>query len=139
MARAVLLELDAAEFDRLTEAMQAYEGDTENRINKVLHDEAGKLISDGIQRLLPVSGRKPWGGTKPKKRAARNTQPFTQDNGNLSVTVRTKYNYHYLYFPDDGSNTKRHVGNLHFMNRGAESKEREIVDRCIASLTEDFS
>lgn len=132
---AVLLELDTAEFDRLAETMQAYEGDTENRINKVLHDEAGKLISDEIQRLLPESGRN-WEG---KKRAARNTQPFTQDNGNLSVTVRTKYNYHYLYFPDDGSNTKRHVGNLHFMNRGAESKEREIVDRCIASLTEDFS
>lgn len=132
---AVLLGFDTAEFDRLAEAMQAYEGDTENRINAVLHDEAGKLISNEIQRLLPASGRN-WKG---KKRAARNTQPFTQDNGNLSVTVRTKYNYHYLYFPDDGSSTKRHVGNQHFMNYGAENKEREIVDRCIASLTEDFS
>lgn len=100
-------------------------------IDDVLHNEGGKLINDEIMQILPVSGRKPWKG---KKTAAKSAQPFKQDNGTLSVTVKTKNAYHYLYFPDDGTNTKRHAGEQYFMKRGAENSAEEIIDRCVQRL-----
>lgn len=101
-------------------------------INDVIWNEAAPLIQESIQRLLPESGRK-WRGKKP---AAKSAAPFTQTNESLAVTVKTKYAYHYLYFPDDGSTTRKHAGNQQFMLRGAEAKQEEIIERCIAKLTE---
>ena len=119
--------------ERFAEALENYEGKAGQVINDVLWNEAGTLIVEGIMPLLPRSGRKPWKG-KPK--AAASAMPFTQKNETLAVTVKTKNAYHYLYFPDDGSNTRRHVGNQQFMLRGAEDKQDEIIERCITRLTQ---
>lgn len=114
--------------------MQNYSGLAGREVDDVLHNEGGKLINDEIMRLLPASGRK-WSGKKP---AAKSTQPFTQLDGTLSVTIATKSAYNYLYFPDDGTNTKRHIGYKgkprEFMMKGAENKTGEIIDRCINRL-----
>jgi hypothetical protein len=59
-------------------------------------------------------------------------------DGNLSTTVRSAQKYQYLYFPDDGTNTRRHVGNQQFFLRGAEDAAGEIVDVCIEKLTKSF-
>ena len=103
-------------------------------INDVLHNEGAKLITEEIMRLLPASGRT-WSGKKP---AAKSAAPFTQQNGTLSVTILTKPAYHYLYFPDDGTNTKRHVGYKgkprEFMIGGAENQVGKIMDLCIERL-----
>ena len=56
----------------------------------------------------------------------------------LSVTIRTKNAYHYLYFPDDGSTTRRHHGGQEFMKRGAEKKQSKIIDRIMQGLTSKF-
>jgi predicted small lipoprotein YifL len=64
---------------------------------------------------------------------------FTQSNGPLSVTIAARGRYGYLYFPDDGTNTKRHAGNQQFMMRGAENATAQIVDLCIGKLTENFN
>lgn len=130
MARATL-SLDTEAFNRLEEAMKDYQGDVEKRINEVLWEEGGVLIEDAIMQLLPASGRK-WKGKKP---AAKSSKPFVQEQGNLSVTVKTKKVYGYLYFPDDGSNTRKHAGNQQFMLGGAEIEQDEIIQRCIAKLT----
>ena len=103
-------------------------------VNDVLHNEAGPLIEKNIMPLLPQSGRS-WKGKKP---AAKNAAPFQEVNGNLSVTVTTKYHYHYLYFPNDGSNTKRHVGNQHFMYRGAEKAAPDIIEKCTARILKEI-
>lgn len=108
---------------------QEYVGEA---INDVLWNEGAPLIQESIQRLLPESGRT-WRGKKP---AAKRAAPFTQQNETLAVTVKTKNAYHYLYFPDDGSTTRKHVGNQQFMLRGAEEQQSEIISRCIARLTE---
>lgn len=127
-------ELDEKQFDTLQRAMQNYGDQAGRAVDDVLHNEGGKLINDEIMRLLPASGRK-WRG---KKTAAKRTQPFTQDNGSLSVTIRTKSAYNYLYFPDDGTNTKHHIGYKgkprEFMMHGAENQTSEIIDRCITRL-----
>lgn len=122
------------QFETLQRAIQLYSGDAERTVNDVLHNEGGELIKEEIMRLLPESGRT-WKG---KRRAAKQAQPFSQKNENLAVIVRTVSAYHYLYFPDDGSNTKNHIGYKgrprEFMYKGAENQTSEIIDRCINRL-----
>ena len=83
---------------------------------------------------MPVSGRE-WKG---KKTAAKSAKSLTDLKGNLFVWVKTTNNYHYLYFPDDGTNTRRHVGNQQFFLKGAESQQETIVDLCIKKLVDSF-
>lgn len=137
MSRATFT-LNSDQFEQLQTAMERYSGNAGREINDVLHKEGGMLINEEIMRLLPASGRT-WNGKKP---AAKSTQPFVQDNGTLSVTIRTKSAYNYLYFPDDGTDTQRHIGYKgkprDFMQKGAENKTSEIIDRCINRLIKEW-
>lgn len=127
-------DLEFEQAERLQQAMENYPGLAGREIDDVLHNEGGRIINDEIMRLLPESGRK-WKG---KKTAAKRTQPFLQENGSLSVTIKTKNAYHYLYFPDDGTNTRNHVGYKgtprEFMYHGAENKTAQIMELCINRL-----
>lgn len=134
MAKAVL-DLEDHGVEELSKAIREYEGYAGEAINDVLWNEGAPLIQEGIQRLLPESGRT-WRGKKP---AAKRAAPFTQENSTLAVTIKTKYAYHYLYFPDDGSTTRKHAGNQQFMYRGAEDKQEEIIDRCVKRLIDKFN
>jgi hypothetical protein len=132
MAKEVF-SLRLAATDELIEKMKAYQGNVENVVNEVLWDQGGPLINQAIMQLLPRSGRT-WKG---KKKAAADAKPFVQRNDNLAVVIKT-YGYDYLYFPDDGSTTRKHAGQQHFMFQGAENEQEKIIDLCIARLTEDF-
>jgi len=129
-----MLKINFSEFENLQEAMKNHAGDTEAAINEVLHGKASEILEAEIYRLMPVSGRK-W---KKKKTAAKNSKSLMSIPGNLSITVKTTKNYQYLYFPDDGSNTRRHAGNKQFFFRAGENKASEIVDRCITRLVEEI-
>lgn len=105
-------------------------------VNDVLHSSAIPIVENNIQMLLPSSGRK-WKG---KKAAASSTNPLRSDTGNLlEVIIRSKKEYNYLYFPDDGTNTDHHRGNQHFMQSGADNSMNRIVDLCTANLVENFN
>lgn len=116
--------------EKLLNAMDEYGKGSGQVIDEVLHTKGGQLINDRIMQLLPESGRK-WKG---KKTAAKRAKPFEQKDESLAVTIRTKYAYHYLYFPDDGTNTKNHRGQQYFMYQGAEDKSAEIIDLCVDRL-----
>lgn len=126
--------INVAEVERLQTAMKEYQGNAEDAINDALHNEAGDLIQEQVKRLMPVSG-KSWRGKKP---AAKTSQSLQGIPANLAITVTTKKNYQYLYFPDDGTNTRRHVGNQQFFARGGEAATADIVDRCVAKLINKF-
>ena len=128
-------KLNASGIEKLQKAMESYAGNVEESINEILHGEGGTLIHDSVQRLIPASGRKPWNGKVP---AANKSKALQNINSNLSVTTTTKKKYQYLYFPDDGTNTKRHAGNQQFFLRGGEAVQDEIVDRCVSRLVNDF-
>lgn len=128
-------DIDAKEVDRLVQVLQKYQGNTENAINDVLHNEAGQLIHDEIKLLMPVSG-KTWKGKAPAAKTAKSLTIDTKQN--LAVTVKTTARYHYLWFPDDGSNTYLHFGNQQFFRKGGENKQSEIIDRCIKRLVDEF-
>ena len=127
-------EMDTKEIERLYDAIRNFPSDAENAINEVFHDEAPEMVSESIYLLMPMSGRT-WSG-KPK--AARNAKSLTDETANLAFTVKTTAKYHYLYFPDDGTNTRRHIGNQQFFQRGGEMRQSEIVDRCITRITQKF-
>lgn len=127
-------DLDIAEFSRLEQALKGYSGNAEEIINSVLHNEGSQLIQDEIKLLMPVSGRD-WSGKKPSAKSAKS---LTDEKGNLSVTVKTTKNYHYLYFPDDGTTTRNHAGNRQFFLHGGENKQTEIIDLCIERLGDGF-
>jgi hypothetical protein len=127
-------EMDAKEVERLFNTVKNFPGNAEKSINEVFHNDAPPIVSEEIKRLMPVSG-KTWKGKAP---AAKSAKSLTDETGNLSFAVKTTGKYHYLYFPDDGTNTKRHVGNQQFFQRGGENKQTEIVDRCISRIVNDF-
>lgn len=128
------LHINILEFERLEQAIRNFPGNTEDIINAVLHNEGGVLIQEAIQPLIPQSG-KTWKG---KKAPARVGNSLRSTNENLAVWVRSTKSYQYLYFPDDGTNTRRHAGNQQFFLRGAESVKSEVIDRCVGRLIQTF-
>ncbi len=125
--------MDVRDFDRISDVISEFadSSEAEQIINEYLREDGGELIKQKIHEMLPVSGRKPWKG---KKTAAKATEPFRKTAGNLSVKVHTKSAYHYLYFPDDGSDTERHYGNQQFMFDGASQSSETIANEVIEEL-----
>lgn len=117
-------------FDLMQKAM-----DPESIINRVFRDFAAQRIEDEIMPLIPRSDRS-WKG---KKAPAANTNPFQRKFENMQVTVKTKNNYHYLYFPDDGTNTRRHIGNKQFMLRGGQKAAPAITQELTNKLIEQIT
>lgn len=130
-------EFDAGSIDDLYEKMVSYGTGSGQIIDKVLRSEGAEEIKKQIARLLPSSGRH-WKGKAP---AASSAMPgrFDQDNGELSVTIAARGKYHYLYFPDDGSNTRKHAGDKQFMLHGAEAAAPKVVEMCVGKLAEAFN
>ena len=125
---------DASEIDELAGIMEQHGTEAEKTIDTVIHGEGAQEIKERIASLLPESGRR-WKGKGASARAAMPGK-FQQDNDLLEVTIAARGKYHYLYFPDDGSNTKRHVGNQQFMKRGAEAAVPKIIEMCLGRLTD---
>lgn len=128
-------KISVGEVERLHKAIQNFPGNAEEAINEELHGYAGELLKKNIRNLMPVSGKN-WKGKKPG--AKKSQHSLTQVNSNLAVAITARGVYGYLYFPDDGSNTLRHAGNQHFFWRGCEASQDDIIERCVARLTQDF-
>ena len=131
-------EMDIYEMERLFDTVKKFPDIAEKTINDVFHNDAPSLVSEGIRRLIPVSGET-WKGKAPAAKTARaSVAERKHERKNLTFVVGTTNKYHYLYFPDDGTNTRRHAGNQQFFKKGGEAKQSEIVDRCIARLVQNF-
>ena len=125
------LTLNAEEFDKVLKAIEKFPGNAEKVINETLHGQGAELIQERIQKYMPVSDKK-------KGAHAVDAKSLTPVGTNLAVTVKSTNRFHYLYFPDDGTNTRRHVGNQQFFLRGAEDVSGEIVDILTEKLTQTF-
>ena len=124
-------KINVADLDKLQTALKEYQGNAENAINEVLHNQGGELIQESIRKLMPVSGKN-WKG---KASPAKSSKSLQNLNTNLAVTVTTTKKYQYLYFPNDGTSTRRHVGNQQFFEKGGEAVKDKIIERCITKLT----
>ena len=131
------LSVEDKGLERLMAAMVESGEGSAQMVTEVLEGYAAGLIKDEIQRLLPSSGRR-WSG---KKAAARSTNPLRSEvrqEGSPALYTTSRNGYHYLYFPDDGSSTRRHAGMQNFMGRGQDAATERIIDRCLAALAEDL-
>lgn len=128
------LNLDYSNIIPILEQYQNLEVNTEKNINNVVHGYGAELIQTNITNILPVSGRT-WNG---KKRGAKSGKPFRNIKENLGIVVKSKTNYNYLYFPDDGSNTQKHAGNQKFMQRGAEASIDNIKNKIIEQIINEL-
>lgn len=128
--------IEYGEFEEVTKLMNQFAAGSGQIIDSVFHNEGAEEIKERIAPLIPRSGRK-WAG---KGASASSVMPgrFSQDNGQLSVTIAARGKYGYLYFPDDGSNTRRHAGNKQFMRRGAEAATARVIEMCVGKLIEQF-
>ena len=120
------------DYAAITVAAQQYPAHAEEAINSVLHGEAGPVIYRSINPLIHPSGRT-FKGHSVSATAAH--WPEYRTGENLAVTVAANGTYRYLYFPDDGSNTKRHAGDQQFFRRGAEAVIPQLVERCVEAIT----
>lgn len=136
MSSTAFASIKAEEIDSLKELLDKFGEKSYKIVNEVLHsDEAAKVVEDNISALLPFSSRN-WKG---KSTPASQAQPFRSDNSELlTLIIKTKKKYNYLYFPDDGSNTKNHRGNQHFMKRGGDASVSTIAQLCAAQLMNEL-
>lgn len=125
---------DDGSFDEVQQHFADLPGQVGPVIDEVLQGEGAKTIKEGIDAFIPRSGRR-WRG---KPAAARGTEWQRVEAAPLSVTVATTSRYHYLYFPDDGSNTRRHVGNRQMFRRGLELAAPTVTEKIQDALQEVF-
>lgn len=125
----MIYELKSKDIEELETAIKNYRENADRKITNYLHSTGYDILSLSIQNLIPVSNR--------HKKHARNQKALMdrEKKSELEVTVGTVSNYHYLYFPDDGTNTKTHVGNKHFFLDGAVLKEPEIINDLLEELS----
>lgn len=126
--------LDDGDFERLLESMQRFGEGAAEVVNTVIH-ESGDEIYREIDPLIHPSGRTFRGHTS-SARGAHWQRYDTSES--MAITVGTVASRHYLYFPDDGSNTKRHYGNQQFMLRGAEAAAPVILEKGEQALLAEF-
>lgn len=129
--------VDISKVDRLAETLQRFGDQASVAVSQYLAEDGYRHITESITRLLPVSGRR-WSGKPAGARSAGAAVFGMEQTDLMSITVRSVKPYNYLYFPDDGSNTKRHAGRQHFMQRGAEASTDSIVDGICTRLVELF-
>lgn len=124
-----MYEVKSEDFKELENAIREYREGADRKITEYLHTKGYTVLSNSIQNLIPVSNR--------RKKHAKN-QKVLQDkfkNSVLSVTIGAKSSFNYLYFPDDGSNTKNHAGNKHFFLEGIEKEELQIINDLLEELS----
>lgn len=134
-----MYEVDYSSLETLEARMAELGHGSGHVIDGVLHGEGANLIKRAIPGLINPSGRR-WSG----KAASIAGKPsaggrLSQDDASLQVTVAARGRLGYLYFPDDGTNTRNHVGDQQFMLRGAEDRQSDIIDRCITGLVDGFN
>lgn len=132
----IVFGMDAASFEAVQDAIRAFPGDTESAINSVMHGEAGPMIYRRINPLIHPSGRT-FKGHRASAKAS--DWPYYDVGENLAVTVKAQGSYGYLYFPDDGSTTRRHAGGQEFFRRGGDQATREVVDACLGAISREWS
>lgn len=119
--------LDDKDIERLTMAIKNFEGDAEQALKGYLENDADKILRPSIENLIPVSDK--------DKKHAKTSAPLTGDmQGNLSLYIHTKKQWHYLYFPDEGEGTSKGQPPHDFMGEGVEKQYDTVVNGMLDAL-----
>lgn len=128
-------DLDVSKMEQLTKTIKQFQAEAETKINTYLHGEGYRRFEQAIHNAMPVSGRN-WNGKKAPAKTSHSIQDKDKEE-NLAVTLRSTTVYGYLYFPDDGSNTKNHYGGQHFFEQGVENETTQAINDMIELLMKE--
>ncbi|HZK23810.1 MAG TPA: hypothetical protein VFC74_00280 [Oscillospiraceae bacterium] len=120
-------ELKAEDLKRLEEKIGRLQEQAEEEINKILHTETVRDVSNSIQQLINVSKKK-------KGTHAKHGKPFKTEPFNLGFFIRNYPSYGYLVFPDEGRGIRNQI-KQDFTGRGIERERPRVVDRLLEVLT----
>lgn len=127
----VTFTLEDKDLELLKQRIQEYGTGAEDVINKYLHGEGKESIMKSIEDYTPVSSR--------KKVHAKGSMPYQGTGYNLSVTVKTKTKYNYLYFPDAGEGTSaRNPKNSGFMEKGLDAIYEKVVEGMLKAVEKEI-
>ncbi|MBR3689846.1 MAG: hypothetical protein IKL97_01935 [Eggerthellaceae bacterium] len=133
-----MISVDYSDFVALDERLKRFGAGCGRVIDERLHGEGAQKIKQYIPGFIHPSGRR-WKGKAPSMAGNPGAgEKLAQDNEPMKVTIVARGRYGYLYFPDDGTNTRKHVGNQQFMLRGAERAAPEITEGLVSDLVEAF-
>ena len=131
MTMSVVFELKKSEVDMLEEQIKKIPERAEYAINKYIHSRGKDILSESIEQYTPVSDR--------DKKHAKGSNPYKTVNGNLSVTIKSKKSFRYLYFPNAGAGTsKLNPKNEEFMQDGVDSVHNRVVNELLEEIKKEI-
>lgn len=133
-----MVSVDCSDLLSTEEMLDRYGAGYGRVVDEILHGEGARKIKRSIPEFVRPSGRT-WRGKAPSMAGDPGMgEKLAQDDDPMQVTVAARGRYGYLYFPDDGTDTRRHAGNQQFMLRGAERVAPEIAEDLESALAEAF-
>lgn len=119
-------ELKLEDVKRINDIIKSYSGDAEKQINDYLSGPGKIKIINSIVNLIPVSDK--------DKKHAKDSKPLEGVNYNLSLTIRSKRQFNYLYFPQMAEGTSKNNTPNDFMEKGVDSIYDSVVNDLIERL-----
>ena len=126
-------------FEELMNSISLLKERGEEIVTDTLHNEGADILINGIRKLIHPSNRKWKGKIASATKSKRSIVVNKRESGNLNVVVGNSKSYGYLYYPNDGSSTKRHRGEQHFIENGAKNNAGKVVDLCIKNLMKEIN
>jgi len=118
--------------EEILKAMQRTSEKAESEINKVLHSQGGKEVSQSIIGFMPISDR--------NKKHAKTSNSLRQKDINLGFQIlarggaaKNKNSFGYLVFPNEGRGRSNPVAQS-FFETGLESKETYLTRLMLDAL-----
>lgn len=128
-------ELKDKDVERIKQAITKLGDSSESAINKYLHNTGGEKIAKGITNYIPVSKR--------KKKHAKNSKWYKQNNYNLAVGVENstsgKNSFYYLYYVATGTGTSKKNGPNDFMKKGMDQEYNDIVNGLVNEIEQNIN
>lgn len=123
--------LDYEDVEKIQKAINNYENNAEDVINKYLHKEGKKELIDSIKNCMPVSN--PRKGDEGHEHA-KESNSLVGKNLNLGVKITTRPKFNYLIFPMEAIGTSKGKNKNPFMEKGVENVKDNIVNEILDKL-----
>ena len=138
MAGSGVLNIKDEGIDQLSQAIERYGAGSGQIIQEVFDGFAANEIKENVVPHIHPSGRTFIDHRTSATRAGIG-RVFQHHVNGLTLTVESKGNFGYLFFPDVGQGAhQKRKGAQEFMLAGARDATQQIIDRCLARLAEEF-
>lgn len=122
----VKFEIKNEDLQKIQEAILDYGNNAERDINDYLHSVAKNKFIESITNYIPVSNV--------PKAHAKMSNPLGSESYNLSIVIKTKPKFNYLYFPQTGEGTSKKNAPNDFMQKGIDEEYNNVINDLLDKL-----